>query len=71
MLLDLYDLDAIQAYPVEDGAEYPIRIYTVTMAHDEDQGHLVVTNIGHLFESRPTKALPESRKDFIRTRSEP
>ena len=51
MLLDLYDLDAIQAYPVEDGAEYPIRIYTVPMAHDEDQGHLVVTNIGHLFES--------------------
>ena len=51
VLLDLYDLDAIQAYPVEDGAEYPIRIYTVTMAHDEDQGHLVVTNIGHLFES--------------------
>ena len=38
-------------YPVEDGAEYPIRIYTVTMAHDEAQGHLVVTNIGHLFES--------------------
>ena len=51
VLLDLYDLEAIQVYPVEDGAEYPIRIYTVTMAHDEDQGHLVVTNIGHLFES--------------------
>lgn len=51
VLLDLYDLDAIQVYPVEDSAEYPIRIYTVTTAHDEDQGHLVVTNIGHLFES--------------------
>ena len=51
VLLDLYDSDAIQVYPVEDSAEYPIRIYTVTMGHDEDQGHLVVTNIGHLFES--------------------
>lgn len=38
-------------YPVEDGAEYPIRIYTVAMADDEEQGNLVVTNIGHLFES--------------------
>lgn len=46
-----YDLDAIQAYPVEDGAEYSIRIYTVAMARDEEQSHLVVTNIGHLFES--------------------
>ena len=49
VLLDLYDLNAIQVYPVEDGAEYPIRIYSVAMAHDEEQGHLVVTNIGHLF----------------------
>ena len=51
VLLNLYDLDAIQAYPVEDGAEYSIRIYTVAMARDEEQSHLVVTNIGHLFES--------------------
>ncbi len=51
VLLDLYDLEAIQVYPVEDGAEYPIRIYTVAMADDEEQGNLVVTNIGHLFES--------------------
>ena len=48
-LLDLYDLENIQAYPVEVGAEYTIRDYTVSMYKDKENGGLKVEVIGNLF----------------------
>lgn len=48
VLLDLYHLDKIAAYPIEEGAEYNIRIYTVSVARDLENSYLTVTNIGHL-----------------------
>ena len=49
VLLDLYDLDAIQFYPVEECAEYSIRGYSVSIVRNKEQGHLVVTNVAHQF----------------------
>lgn len=51
VLLDLYHLDEIEAYPIEEGAEYNIRIYSVSVTRDLENNHLIVTNIGHLFTS--------------------
>ena len=48
VLLDLYHLDEIEAYPIEEGAEYNIRIYSVSVTHDIENNYLTVTNIGHL-----------------------
>lgn len=51
VLLDLFHLDEIEAYPIEEGAEYNIRIYSVSVTRDLENNHLIVTNIGHLFTS--------------------
>ena len=48
-LLDLYDLEKIQAFPVENGAEYTIRVYTVSVYKDKDNGGLTAEVTGHLF----------------------
>lgn len=48
-LLDLYDLENIQVFAVEDGEEYIIRDYTVFVYKDKDNGGLSVEVIGHLF----------------------
>lgn len=48
-LLDLYDLGSIQAFVVEDGAEYTIRDYTVSVCKNKDVDGLTVEVIGHLF----------------------
>ena len=49
VLLDLYNLENIQAYAVEDGAEYTIRDYTVSVYKDKENGGLSVEVTGHLF----------------------
>ena len=51
VLLDLFHLDEIEAYPIEEGAEYNIRIYSVSVTRDLENNLLIVTNIGHLFTS--------------------
>lgn len=48
VLLDLYDLDAIQAYSVVDGADYAIRDYDVSVRYDADAECLVVAVTGKL-----------------------
>lgn len=48
-LLDLYDLEDIQAFAIEDGAEYTIRDYTVSICKDKKNGGLSVEVTGHLF----------------------
>lgn len=48
-LLDLYDLEDIQAYAVEAGAEYTIRDYTVSIYKDKENDGLKVEVTGHLF----------------------
>ncbi len=50
-LLDLYDLEDIQAYAVEAGAEYTIRDYTVSIYKDKENGGLKVEVTGHLFDA--------------------
>lgn len=50
-LLDLHDLDDIQAYAVEAGAEYTIRDYTVSIYKDKEADSLSVEVTGHLFET--------------------
>lgn len=50
-LLDVYDLENIQAYAVENGAEYTIRDYTVSIYKDKENGGLKVEVTGHLFGS--------------------
>lgn len=50
-LLDLHDLDDIQAYAVEAGAEYTIRDYTVSIYKDKEADNLSVEVTGHLFET--------------------
>lgn len=50
-LLNLYDLENIQAFPVESGAEYTIRDYTVSIYENDDVDGLTVEVIGHLFDS--------------------
>lgn len=49
ILLDLYDLEDIQAFAIEDGAEYTIRDYTVSIYRDKENGGLSVEVTGHLF----------------------
>ena len=48
-LLDMYELENIQAFAVEDGAEYTIRDYTVSVYKDKENGGLKVEVTGHLF----------------------
>ena len=50
-LLDLYDLENIQAFAVEKGAEYIIRDYTVSINKDQEKGGLKVEVTGHLFDT--------------------
>jgi len=47
--LDLYDLEDIQAFAIEDGAEYTIRDYTVSIYKDKENSGLSVEVTGHLF----------------------
>lgn len=51
VLLDLYDLEEFEIYPITEGAEYNMRIYTVSITRDTENNHFVITNMGHLFES--------------------
>ena len=55
-LLDLHDLEDIQAYAVEAGAEYTIRDYTVSIYKDKETGGLSVEVTGHLFETEKPMA---------------
>lgn len=48
-LLDLHDLDAIQAFPVEDGGVYDIRDYKVSINWNKDLKKLAVKVQGKLF----------------------
>lgn len=50
-LLDLYDLEKIQAFAVTDGAEYTIRDYTVSIYQNKDADGLTVEVTGHLFDA--------------------
>lgn len=50
-LLDLYDLENIQAFAVEDGKEYTIRDYTVSVYKDKENGGVSVEVTGHLFDA--------------------
>lgn len=49
VLLDLYDLEDIRAFAIEDGVEYTIRDYTVSIYPVEGMGGLSVEVTGHLF----------------------
>ena len=49
VLLDMYDLENIQAFAVEKGAEYTIRDYTVSVYKDKETRSLKVEVTGHLF----------------------
>ena len=51
VLLDMYDLENIQAFVIEDGAEHSIRDYTVSIYKDKENGGLSVEVTGHLFEA--------------------
>lgn len=51
-LLDLYNLEDIQAFAIEDGAEYTIRDYTVSVYKDKENGGLSVEVTGHLFGNK-------------------
>lgn len=48
VLADLYDLDHIQIYAVEEGAEYTIRDYTVSMSLHSDLEGLTVSVQGEI-----------------------
>ena len=48
-LLDLYDLENIQAYAVKAGAEYTVRDYTVSVYKYKENDGLKVEVTGHLF----------------------
>ena len=50
VLLDMYDLENIQAFVIEDGKEHTIRDYTVSIHKDKKNGGLSVEVTGHLFE---------------------
>lgn len=50
-LVDLYDLEDIQAYAVEADAEYTIRDYTVSIYKDKENGGLKVEVTGHVFDA--------------------
>ena len=47
VLLELYDLDDIKAYPISDGASYAIRDYTVDIQQEQDGFEMVVTGLVH------------------------
>ena len=47
--MDMYDLEDIQAFAIEGGAEYTIRDYTVSIYKDKESGGLSVEATGHLF----------------------
>lgn len=49
VLLDLYDLENIQALAIADGAEYTIRDYTVSVYQREGLQGLSIEVTGHLF----------------------
>lgn len=49
VLLDMYDLENIQAFVVANGAEHTIRDYTVSIYKDKENGGLEVGVTGHLF----------------------
>ena len=51
VLLDLYDLENIQAFAVKEGADYTIRGYTVSIYKDKGNGGLSVEVTGHLFDA--------------------
>lgn len=48
-LVDLYDLDRIMTYVIEDGAEYTIRDYTVSISKNDELNGLSIDVIGLLF----------------------
>ncbi len=50
VLVDMHDLENIQAYPIEDGAVYEIRDYTVTMEYNRQQKGFDIEVTGHLFD---------------------
>lgn len=49
VLLDMYDLENIQAFVVANGAEHTIRDYSVPIYKDKENGGLEVGVTGHLF----------------------
>lgn len=49
VMLYMYDLENIQAFMIEDGAEHTIRDYTVSVYKDKENGGLAVKVTGHLF----------------------
>lgn len=49
-LLDLYDLENIQAFAVKNDTEYTIRDYTVSVYKNKDTKGQTIEVIGHLFQ---------------------
>ena len=49
VLLDMYDLRNIQVFVIEDGAEYTIRDYTVSIYQNDKKTNLSIEVAGHLF----------------------
>ena len=49
VLLDMYDLENIQAFVIANGAEHTIRDYAVSIYKDKENGGLEVGVTGHLF----------------------
>jgi len=49
VLLDMLDPDNIQVYTIENGAEYTIRDYTVSVGKQKGFDGLIITVTGHLF----------------------
>lgn len=52
VLLDMYDLEHIQAFVIEDGEEHSIRDYTVSIYKDKENDGLKVEVTGHLFDAK-------------------
>lgn len=48
ILADLFDLDAIQVFPVSVGAKYEIRNYSVSVIIHNESGRLSVDIMGHI-----------------------
>ena len=46
---ELLNLNEIQIYSVEEGNEYNIHIYTVSITFDQENEDLTITSIGILF----------------------
>lgn len=49
VLLDMYDLENIRAFAIEEGEEHTIRDYTVSIYKDKENGGLSVEVTGQLF----------------------